>query len=127
MAKIELYSSCSGVAYIYKDFLDRHYIGKITDNVQLTGWSISLHASGQTFSFKIYPKQTQNGFCYDTEFISSKTFYDQNKITNQVSAELTENGDLKIMFNFINIPVDLSSTYEIIPGTISIPPKNNIS
>lgn len=127
MAKIELYSSCSGVAYIYKDFLDRHYIGKITENGQLTGWGISLHMTDQTVSFIILPKQTQNECYYDIELNSSKTLFDQNKIQNQISAELTENGDLKIMFNFINIPIDLSSTYEIMPGTISGSPNNNIS
>lgn len=117
-AKVELFSANSGIAYIYRGFLEMNYIGTSFGGQTITGWTISLCANDETFTFEIVP--IQNGTYFDIEFYSSNTFVDSNKIKNLISAELTEKGDLKVEFNFRNNPIDLSSSSKIMVGVLTM-------
>lgn len=115
--KVELYSSNSGVAYIYKTFLDENYFKKKihNDNDEIVGWSITFYDEEEILMIYVYP--LPNGYYY-VEMDSPIIFIDQNKLNSFVSAELTGNGDLKITFNFRDEAFDLSSSKRIIPGKI---------
>lgn len=109
-SEVTLFNASSGTAYLYKDFLEKHYIGKIEGEYETYSWSIDLYASEEIFTFKIIP--LQNDF-FDIEFKSTKFIIDQNKIKSFMSVKMLETGDLEIIFNFRNNSIDLSSTYLI--------------
>ncbi len=116
--RVELFDGRSGVAYIYKGYLDENPIGLINEygHTKIIGWSIILTYQNKSFSFNIDCSQNN-----DEDHPYCSTQYDineesQNDLFNNPIVSYDTNGDLKIEFEFENIPFDLrdSSDYIII-------------
>lgn len=116
--RVELFNDHSGIAYIYKKYLDDNPIGLIDEysNFKIIGWSIVLNYQNKSFSFNIDSRQNDDKdhpYCSAQYNINEEP---QNIFLNKPNVSYETNGDLKIEFNFDNVPFDLrdSSTDIII-------------
>lgn len=95
---LQKYDNSSGIAYIFKNHLEEYPIGSICDNSTIIGWSIDIFAGEN--SVLIYVGRTLNS----DEFNCGATYYENGEYMGEykgnIAVKLTENGDLKIKFNF---------------------------
>lgn len=117
--KIELFDSSSGVAYIYKEFLDENLVGKIyDDNKIVSGWAVKLYLDNDYFVFFVDPAGENNFQCYAryAEYDGSTYVYTNRNYTEEISVVLTEDQEIKIEFNINNVPFDLCSSTDFKVG-----------
>lgn len=105
--RVELYDDHSGIAYIYKKYLDENPIGLIEDGeYKLMGWSIKFTCDNKSLSFNT---TCQND---DESQLQCSAQYSINEepqsiILNDLKVNYEPNGDLRIEFNFETVPFDL--------------------
>ena len=102
---VELYDNYSGVAYIYKDFLEEYYIGKTSKGKKICGWSFDFFSESENFSIFVMPVYDDMNYENELECVVWYDEYEYEYIGN-VFAEIVENGDLKIEFNIYNTPLN---------------------
>lgn len=112
---IGIYNDYSGVAYIYKDYLDEHPIGGIVDGSRIDGWSININANDQYFFIFLIPVDNSTNHEYELE---SFTLYCNDITTNEytkyeyigdISTKIVEDGHLMIEFSINNMPFNLQT------------------
>lgn len=108
--KIELFSDHSGVAYIYKRFLDENPIGKVNGiGDTIIGWSISLHCNEKVLSFNIL-SQSDKFECTAQYNLDGEY---QGTYLYDMFTKREENGDIIIEFDINKIAFDLRDSTKI--------------
>ncbi len=118
---VELFDDHSGVAYIYKKYLDENPLDLVDENgnYKIVGWYIRLTCDDKEFSFNIDSTTTPGNLCCYAQYDLNGKY--QSTYSNQTNVFYDENGNLKIEFNFNTIPFDLrdSSNYIKIDTIVS--------
>jgi len=117
---VELFSDCSGIGYINKEYLSDNYIGKIDGDRKIIGWVLSLHKNEEE-KFNVFVFPTQNELVNQKGFQNCRAAYMVNgksvkSCSGMILANLTEDGDLQIEFNIDNIPFNLIDTDHVNSG-----------
>ena len=113
--KIELTDDHSGIAYIYKDYIDYYAIGSSIDGLTISGLDIGLNSGDESFQLFVYANK------YNGHTIECSAQYYINGIFQYNFSELpsffiTNSGDLQIEFSCKEIPFDLRDSSEITIG-----------
>ena len=113
--KIELTDDHSGIAYIYKDYIDYYAIGSSIDGLTISGLDIGLNSGDESFQLFVYANK------YNGHTIECSAQYYINGIFQYNFSELpsffiTNCGDLQIEFSCKEIPFDLRDSSEITIG-----------
>ena len=113
--KIELTDDHSGIAYIYKDYIDNYAIGSSIDGLTIGGLDIGLNNGDERFQLFVYANK------YNDHTIECSAQYYINGIFQYNFSELpnffiTNSGDLQIEFSCKEIPFDLRDSSEITIG-----------
>lgn len=105
--KIELFDDRSGIAYIYKDFMDTYPIGAtVGDKLTISGWNICLYKDYNSFELYAFSKMS------NIPPIDCKAQYSQNEdyqfsyVDHPVYFYDNE-GNLQIEFCYSGLPFDL--------------------
>lgn len=123
--RVELFDDHSGVAYLYKKYLDENPIGFINEygHVKTIGWSIQLTCDEKSLTFHIVDSNQNNAevnnlYCSVQYDVREKP---QNDYFNHPNVKYETSGDLKIEFDFDTVPYDLrDSSRDIIIRGISM-------
>ncbi len=107
---VGIYNEYSGVAYIYKDYLENHPIGRKIDGMMVDGWAVSISANGQHFDINLTSVYNSVNQKYELE---SSTWYGINEVTSyeyigNISTEMVDD-HLMIEFSINNMPFDLQT------------------
>ena len=107
--EVELFNDHSGVAYIYKKYLDENPIGEaniVGDTI--IGWAIMMHCNEKDLTFHIV--QTDELDCTAQYDLNQKC---QKIYLYHINVNREENGDLKIEFDIDEIAFDLRDSTQI--------------
>lgn len=117
--RAELDSDCSGTVYLYKHFIETNYIGRIiSDDEKIVYWGLSFVSNNKSFRVNVSPISQNEGAMFTTSyFVYYTSYYVNDEYVRSYygveSAEYTENGDLKIIFNAKDVPFDLTSSSSV--------------
>lgn len=105
--KIELFDDRSGIAYIYKDFMDTYPIGATVGNkLTISGWNICLYKDYNRFELYAYSEMSNIPPIDCTAQYSQNEDYQFSYVDRPVYFYDNE-GNLQIEFSYSGIPFDL--------------------
>lgn len=105
--KIELFDDRSGIAYIYKDFMDTYPIGAtVGDKLTISGWNICLYKDYNSFELYAFSKMSNIPPIDCTAQYSQNEDYQFSYVDHPVYFYDNE-GNLQIEFCYSGLPFDL--------------------
>lgn len=113
--KIELIDDHSGIAYIYKDYIDDYAIGSSIDGLTISGWDIGLNNGDERFQLFVFAnKYKDHTMECSAQYYINGVF--QHNLSELPTFFINNNGDLQIEFSCKEIPFDLRGSSEITIG-----------
>lgn len=113
--KIELTDDHSGIAYIYKDYIDDYAIGASIDGLTINGWYIVLNNGDESFQLFVCANKYKDHTieCFAQYYINGIFQYNLSELPNFF---INDSGDLQIEFSCKEVPFDLRDSTEITIG-----------